>query len=309
MRRLAVLTFCAAAFFTLTAAEAPAAAAAISAARTGWDVVEYDGGVLAHPYGVVHNGTTYLSLSAVENVLHKLDVEHTWSAGTLWVGLQPNAHPVQNKNPDYIHIVNPLGEAAIRRVQLTGPSGTKNSTWLPMWYVRRAIANAQVGVASHWNGRTWLITDTLQSTGASRVAIVAAMTATTEDTDPTTHFAAPGKPVVVSDSKGGTLTAVVGMRYPTADGYGQLVFFFHNDQFIGVSTPKEANQILSVKPGGPKAFDVTYAHYAPNDPMVDPTLPPVPVTYSWNGKHMTPTRSLPTGVLNGLAVTPPTSGS
>lgn len=57
------------------------------------------------------------------------------------------------------------------------------------------------------------------------------------------HFGAFSGRAVVSDGHGGSLTAVVGLRRPSADAKGQLVFFFHNRRFLGWDSNRESIQI------------------------------------------------------------------
>lgn len=108
------------------------------------------------------------------------------------------------------------------------------------------------------------------------------MSRTVEAEDQNEHFT-PGQQITVSDGQGGALTAIVGTRYPTADGYGQLVFFWHNDTFLGWNASKETMAVLKIASPAPGTFDVTYEHYAPNDSACCPSLPAVTVTYRWNG--------------------------
>ncbi|GAA0345429.1 LppP/LprE family lipoprotein [Actinoallomurus spadix] len=113
-----------------------------------------------------------------------------------------------------------------------------------------------------------------------RAAIRRVLTRTVEAADPSTHFASVRPPVTTSDRHGGTLTAVIGQRYPTADGKGQLVFFWHGTRFLGWDTGTETDAVRGVT-AGPGSFRVTYLHYAERDPECCPSLPPATVTYTW----------------------------
>jgi LppP/LprE lipoprotein len=125
---------------------------------------------------------------------------------------------------------------------------------------------------------------------------------TVEIADQTTHFSADNQPVTVSDGAGGWLTAVIGVRFPTADGKGQLAFFWHNSTFIGLDTHTESFQINGISASGVSTFAVRYAHYAPTDPMCCPSLAPVTIEYHWNGHAMTPS-GLPPGHRAGETAT------
>lgn len=117
------------------------------------------------------------------------------------------------------------------------------------------------------------------------------------------EFLAPsGKLVTTTSSDGSTLSAVAGTRSPSADGYGQLVFFFHGDQYVGVSSVWEAMAIIKIAADGVNRFKVTYANYAPSDAAFDPTLKPVTVVYTWNGAKFVSSRTLPSGVGDKIEV-------
>lgn len=113
-----------------------------------------------------------------------------------------------------------------------------------------------------------------------RAAIRRVLTRTVEAADPSTHFTSVRPPVTTSDRHGGTLTAVIGQRYPTADGKGQLVFFWHGTRFLGWDAGTETDAVRDVT-AGPGSFRVTYLHYAERDPECCPSLPPATVTYTW----------------------------
>lgn len=98
------------------------------------------------------------------------------------------------------------------------------------------------------------------------------------------YFRPIGRPLTIKDGRGtGTLTAVVGGRYPTADGQGQIVFFWHNRVFIGLSAGYETSAVVSLKSPAPGTFVIRYAEYRPSDPNCCPTVPPRTVTYGWSG--------------------------
>jgi hypothetical protein len=123
-----------------------------------------------------------------------------------------------------------------------------------------------------------------------------AMNHTVEVDAPAEHFMPHDLIVSTPDGMGGTIDAVVGVRTPTADGKGQLVFFFHNDTFVGWDAPQEAISILRLVSPGPRAIAVTYANYGPRDPIVGASLPPATVTYRWDGHRMAPDTQPPPGI-------------
>jgi hypothetical protein len=112
------------------------------------------------------------------------------------------------------------------------------------------------------------------------------MRRTTEVGLPREHFAPIGRPQITTDGAGSELTAMVGRRSPTADGYGQLVFFWHGDRFLGWDTSSERTAIKDVVVHAPRAFAVTYPRYASGDPLCCPSLPPATVVYTWTGARL-----------------------
>jgi hypothetical protein len=98
------------------------------------------------------------------------------------------------------------------------------------------------------------------------------------------YFRPGGKPLTIRDGRGtGTLTAVIGLRYPTADALGEVVFFWHNRAFIGLSADYETPEVVSLKSPAPGTFVIRYAQYRRTDPACCPSLPPRTVTYGWSG--------------------------
>jgi hypothetical protein len=99
------------------------------------------------------------------------------------------------------------------------------------------------------------------------------------------YFRALGHPIkTIKDGRGtGTLTAVVGNRWPTADAKGQVVFFWHNQTFIGQSASYETTAVGKITSPALGTFIIPYARYKPTDPVCCPTLKPLKVTYSWSG--------------------------
>jgi hypothetical protein len=99
------------------------------------------------------------------------------------------------------------------------------------------------------------------------------------------YFRDLGKPLTIRDGRGtGTLTAVVGTRYPTADGLGQVVVFWHNRTFIGQSASYESPAVRKLASPAPGTFVISYARYKASDPACCPTIKPLSITYGWSGK-------------------------
>jgi len=130
--------------------------------------------------------------------------------------------------------------------------------------------------------------------------ITAQIASTHETTDPSEGFVG-SSPVTVSDGSGGYLTAVSALRNPSADGHGALIFFWHNQTFLGWDTNEETWNVM-VRANGADTIEATYADYAPGNPACCPSLPPVAITYSWSGTGFAQSRLLPAGAVVGIAV-------
>jgi hypothetical protein len=139
-------------------------------------------------------------------------------------------------------------------------------------------------------------------TGAPPTAqqITTQIARTHETVDPSEGFVG-SSPVTVSDGSGGYLTAVSALRNPSADGHGSLIYFWHNQTFLGWDTNEESWNVM-VRANGADAIEATYADYAPGNPACCPSLSPVTITYSWSGTGFAQSRKIPAGAIVGIAV-------
>jgi hypothetical protein len=148
--------------------------------------------------------------------------------------------------------------------------GTYSWTTRPAWpgtYRVKTTGVATTGLAAattRWLG----FTVSAQLVHPSAVEIALTMAHTIEVGDPTEHFVcvsdAKSTALTTSDRFGGSLTAAIGQRFPTADGYGQLIFFWHNDHFLGSDSVFESVSILKLRSPTTGEFVATYAHYTPS---------------------------------------------
>lgn len=106
-------------------------------------------------------------------------------------------------------------------------------------------------------------------------------------------FAPVGDVVVTDDGSGGRLSAVKGVCQGSADGYCQQVFFFDNGQYLGTDTLATSRGIINVAAGGAAKIAITYAQYAPEDPLCCPSLAPVTIVYTWTGSTLEPSGTPP----------------
>ena len=119
--------------------------------------------------------------------------------------------------------------------------------------------------------------------------------------NPDTHFSLMDGPVRVSDGAGGLITAAIGVRWPTADAKGQLLFLWHNRKFLGWAPGTEAYAI-GMRPyqraGG---VTVLFALYPRGTAMCCPRGS-VRVRFRLAGGRMKPDRPLPASALSSSAV-------
>lgn len=120
--------------------------------------------------------------------------------------------------------------------------------------------------------------------------------------NPSETFKPTGLPVALKLKSGQVLSAVIGTRSPTADGYGQLVFFFLGEKFVGLSDTVEATAIRSLVADARQGFRIGYASYAAGAPTYAPRPKPLWITYHWKAGRIVPSRPIPKGVANGIRV-------
>lgn len=92
---------------------------------------------------------------------------------------------------------------------------------------------------------------------------------------------------------GSVFIALAGYRSPSADGMPMWVFFFNGTTFLGEDTLVPSSQLWLSGSPAPGQINVTYANYTPHDPLCCPSLPPVTITYTWNGSTVTPNGTPP----------------
>ena len=93
--------------------------------------------------------------------------------------------------------------------------------------------------------------------------------------------------VTTSGPDGSTLVALAATKIGTADGYTQWVFFFNGTTYLGTDTAVPSPQLSLAGSPAPGQVEVKYVAYGPDDPLCCPTLPPVTITYTWDGTKLT----------------------
>jgi serine/threonine-protein kinase len=98
----------------------------------------------------------------------------------------------------------------------------------------------------------------------------------------------PGQEAATPYDQGESLIAIKGTCAGRTDGHCQQVFFFIGERYLGTDTLRPSTSIGEIAPAGPGRIRVTYANYGPSDPLCCPGLPPVTITYTWNGQRLSP---------------------
>jgi LppP/LprE lipoprotein len=92
---------------------------------------------------------------------------------------------------------------------------------------------------------------------------------------------------------GSSFIGISGIPIGSADGGGQWVFFFTGTTYLGTDTAVPSSFLAFAGSPGPGQIAVSYTAYAPADPLCCPTLPPVTITYTWDGAAVTPNGTPP----------------
>jgi hypothetical protein len=92
---------------------------------------------------------------------------------------------------------------------------------------------------------------------------------------------------------GSIFIGLAGFRSPSADGAPMWVFFFNGETYLGTDTLMPSLGLNLAGSPAPGQINVTYSNFAANDPLCCPSLPPVTITYTWNGSTVTPNGTPP----------------
>ncbi len=281
-------------FTHIDAATTAAASAPSHGARSA--TIQVNGHVFASnvPF-VVSHGTAYVPLATAIHAMQAMGANVVYANDELLIdNLSYESRTLYAQPADTIAIANGAyvnSSVPIKSVAVDG----KMQTYVPIWYINQALTQGNTGYMTSWKHSEWSLDNDAMGP-PSEAEIEQVMASASEANDTGEHFALGGTPVTVRASNGDSITAAVGMRSPTADGYGQVVFLFHNQQFVGLDSNVEKSQIESIQPlASGMGFRVKYANYAPSDPMVAPSLPPVTVDYTWDGSTFNSSAEIPTG--------------
>jgi hypothetical protein len=99
--------------------------------------------------------------------------------------------------------------------------------------------------------------------------------------------------VTTPGPNGTTFIGIAGTPIGSADGGNQWVFFFSGATYLGTDTAVPSKHLSLAGSPGPGQINVSYQNFAPTDPLCCPSLPPVTITYTWNGTSVTPNGTPP----------------
>lgn len=119
----------------------------------------------------------------------------------------------------------------------------------------------------------------------SAFAIESQLNNIVEVRDPAVMLSIESDPLTISDGQGGSLTAAIGGKFRSADGFGQLLVFWHGKDYIGWNTPYLSTYI-HLSSTAPGVFVARFAQYQSNDAICCPSLPPAIILYRWDGTRI-----------------------
>ncbi len=192
-------------------------------------------------------------------------------------GYQPAPHRERYALAAVVALLVFGGAVAAAVLLLRGGNGEKLSFMLPTATAQASAATATAPPATARPSATPVRSPTPKPTPRPPAAVVAGE-----------GFTPQGDGVSVDDGSGGQLLAIKALCAGSADGHCQKVFFFVRGEYLGTDTAKTSLGIINVAAAGTAKINVTYANYAPSDPFCCPSLPPVTISYSWDGSTLTP---------------------
>jgi LppP/LprE lipoprotein len=99
--------------------------------------------------------------------------------------------------------------------------------------------------------------------------------------------------VTTASPVGSSFIGISGVNVASADGASQWVFFFSGTTYLGTDTADTSPSLSLAGSPGSGLIDVKYSAYAPSDPLCCPSLPPVTITYTWDGTSVTASSTPP----------------
>jgi hypothetical protein len=260
--------------------------------------------IMAHdPSDPTGQPVAWVPLYYLQSAMKQVDIHTAWNGRDLQFTLPSTwmvntattvNRPLAKNEMDFV--VGSQRYQPTPRLIAKDPASGLNTTYVPVSYVDQFLTQV-LSMQATWAESHWTMVTPQALVPQSIISSV--MQGTSEVQFSSEHFTSFGTQVVTSDGQGGFLAAIGASRFPTADGLGQLVFFFHNGKIVGLNSNTEVTAIQSIQADGVDKFTVTYANYKPTDAMVSPSLPPQTVTYMWDGTKFVASAPLASGVKSG----------
>jgi len=123
--------------------------------------VYLNGNLINKPYGIVHNGTTYMPIWYTMQALNRLGITNNWD-GSTWSLTAPSNLTVDLTNlpknttgPKAIFLNNTMVQR-VDGIAAVDPSSNQPTTYMPIWYMMQILK--RIGVQSSWDGTHWQMT-------------------------------------------------------------------------------------------------------------------------------------------------------
>ncbi|CAM3942044.1 hypothetical protein [Alicyclobacillus pomorum] len=141
-----------------------------------WKNIELNGQSLSKPAGIVHDGTTYMPIYYLQQVLTKLGIQNTWDGKTHSWNLttpsymEPNMSNIKSGTGDASIYLNHTLIQKVNSVAAVDPASGQATTYMPIWYLEQILQ--RLPVTPTWNGTVLNLKTNLNYVGNSSTAIV-----------------------------------------------------------------------------------------------------------------------------------------
>ncbi|MBX5437225.1 MAG: peptidoglycan-binding protein [Alicyclobacillaceae bacterium] len=122
--------------------------------------ISFQGKVVSRPYAFTANGTTYVPIWYLMNMLKSIGVQSSWN-GRTWALTLPKGTSVDFSNIRLAagsHVITMNGKpvARVTGIPYPDPYTHRETTFMPIWYLQQALR--RIGIQYEWDGRHWTMT-------------------------------------------------------------------------------------------------------------------------------------------------------
>jgi hypothetical protein len=138
--------------------------------------IELNGQSVNKPAALVHDGTTYMPIFYLDQVLSKLGI----TLATQWDGktwalqtpsyMQPNMANIKVGSGNVTITLNGTPIQKVNSVAAVDPASGVQTTYLPIWYLGQVLS--RLGITYDWNGTVWNLKTNLNYVGKPYDAII-----------------------------------------------------------------------------------------------------------------------------------------